>query len=105
MHLTTLAGGGKRTAAPQIQDVQITPNPAHDVLLIELSLETESALKISLFDQQGKQVRREQSPTLAAGVQVYKMNDLQSLADGIYILRVQTEEGIIQKKLVLQHNR
>lgn len=100
-----LAGGGKRTAAPQIQDVQITPNPAHDVLLIELALETESALKISLFDQQGKQVRREQSPTLEAGVQVYKMNDLQSLADGIYILRVQTEEGIIQKKLVLQHNR
>jgi hypothetical protein len=75
-------------------DISIFPNPALDILTIDLPIKNEN-LFISIIDLQGRELLSQS----AIGSQ-HKI-DISSYPNGIYLLEVRTEKGITtQKKFV-----
>lgn len=81
--------------------INVSPNPAHDVLLID-GLLTDHDYRITLLDIQGKvmvqeQVSNNQNSNYELSVQTYNT--------GLYILNVfnDTNGEVLQQKIVIQH--
>nr|WP_233207758.1 T9SS type A sorting domain-containing protein [Siphonobacter sp. BAB-5405] len=80
---------------PQPWSVQLSPNPAAQEVLIQLS-EAQPA-QITLFDQTGR-VHRQQSTSQRESRLV-----VGNLANGLYLLRVQTNRGTLTRRLLIRH--
>lgn len=75
--------------------VRLFPNPAHDMVAVELSTEYAATSQIALFDASGRQLVQHSF----AGSTVYQFS-IASLPAGIYLLRVTTPDGIATRQLV-----
>ena len=70
----------------------ISPNPAGDMLSIEISLAAPGPVRISIFDMNGRLVMESSSIECPGGIsQIYE--DISELETGIYIVRV--SDGVI----------
>ena len=92
------------TAGPlTIDEIQdnwtIYPNPASEELFIKHSIETFEQADIKLFDLSGRIILQETK------VKIDCKLDVTSLISGCYILRIETENEIIQQRIVISHNR
>jgi hypothetical protein len=92
------------TAGPlTIDEIQdnwtIYPNPASEELFIKHSIETFEQADIKLFDLSGRIILQETK------VKIDCKLDVTSLISGFYILRIETENEIIQQRIVISHNR
>jgi hypothetical protein len=92
------------TAGPlTIDEIQdnwtIYPNPASEELFIKHSIETFEQADIKLFDLSGRIILQETK------VKIDCKLDVTSLIPGCYILRIETENEIIQQRIVISHNR
>jgi hypothetical protein len=73
--------------------LNIYPNPANEILNIESNTESKIGF-IELFNIQGTIVK-----SVYIGVKKTSIN-ISGLPDGLYIIRVQNENGVTQKKLI-----
>lgn len=87
----------------KIRDLQVSPNPTSDRLLIQMPLlvdgNTEKEVMIRLSDMMGKMI-------LAKKYQIWgdlfkEELDLSTLSQGSYLLHVQTGDKLISRKIVL----
>jgi PKD repeat protein len=69
--------------------LSLSPNPAREEVMLSLSRPVREALRLSLYDAQGRLV---QGTTLPAGQTQHRL-DLQALSAGVYSLRVQSRQG------------
>ena len=80
----------------------ISPNPAHNTAAINLVSGSESAADIMVFDSKGALVRTQNVHVVSGGNQIQV--DLGSLANGIYVISVEWNNGQMKKaaKLIKQ---
>lgn len=82
------------------QDVSLYPNPAQDFSLVSINNESRGAIKLALFNTDGKliwELNREKTTQLFE--EEIKLNNLEA---GTYMLRVLTEDMIMVKPLIKQ---
>jgi hypothetical protein len=72
----------------------IYPNPASDMLFIESA--EEKIESIIIFDSKGEEVTRRQGDREKAVIRV------DGLEPGIYLVRVETESGVVGRKVVVR---
>lgn len=72
----------------------IYPSPFSDKINISLSSETKDFATILLFDKVGRQLASQQA-TVNKGVNTITLNNLESLAKGFYIVKVQVGDHIV----------
>jgi hypothetical protein len=81
------------------------PNPFNPTTTIKFTLPQPGEVKLSVYNILGQQVKLLTSGQLPAGT--HKVNwdsrnkDGQSVASGIYFYRLQTQDGVVAKKMVL----
>lgn len=78
------------------KDVKIYPNPASDKVKIEIS--GSGAVEVSLNNMLGQQVYRQAVQTENT-IEI----SLAELKSGVYTVLVSADEGVFQKKLIVQH--
>ena len=78
--------------------INIYPNPARYALNVDLSGYDGFVNKISLFTIEGKEMYS------SKGIQFSKIKTIPvgALSDGVYILHLQTSEGVINRKIIIQ---
>jgi Secretion system C-terminal sorting domain len=79
-----------------LQNVKLFPNPANESLRIELA-ETSGSAQIELINLQGELVQR------ISTAQAVSTISTSELAAGMYLLRVQTADGVSVQRVVIQH--
>ena len=86
----------------EIADLEIYPNPTQGVLNVKFELEKSSDVSIRVMDFNGKVVLQNANQNLNTGLHQYafNLNDMQ--AKGMYLLSIQTNDGILVQKVILQ---
>jgi len=78
--------------------VQVYPNPAQDIVTIDLNGVVKGNVEITLLSVDGKLVKSSQEGTYNGPFTF----DISDVAAGMYLARVKTDDGIITKKVVIQ---
>lgn len=86
------------TTAELENSITIFPNPATEVLNVDVKLNDSKALTFDLVDVTGRTV----STTVANGIYYTKSIDLKGIAKGSYLLKIQSENTSIVKKVSVQ---
>lgn len=81
------------------QNLAVYPNPASGYTQVKFNLEETARVGISLFNLIGEQVYTE-SAVMQAGF-VNKTLQLGNLANGVYMLRINSDKGSIARRLVI----
>ena len=82
--------------------IRDSPNPAIDHINIEFENETSQSVGFRLVDMSGREVAQKPNTNLPAGLQTINWNLPSQLAAGNYLVRMETEKGLVVKKLVVQ---
>ena len=77
-------------------DIQIWPNPTSDRVRIFQPLTAQSDVKLEVIDAFGRTLLRREE---AAVSQIQATFDVSDLAEGIYFVRIQSDEGTFTKKI------
>ena len=77
----------------------VRPNPVEDELRVELSSGVSGRATVRVFDHTGRMVEKQQR-SLDRGMNTYRF-DLASLANGSYILRIESEKAVDTRKLIV----
>ena len=80
--------------------VGVNPNPATDLIQIEMSNAQARDLTVSIMSLNGQEVYN-QTATSAAGTEIIPVN-VESLASGMYILRMSDENAVTNVKFVVE---
>lgn len=84
-----------------IAKFKITPNPASDVVLVDLKLaEVNKSVTVSLLDWNGRPVRTQTVKEFQNGQLAFNVNELPS---GYYLAWIRTSEGAIMAKVAVCH--
>lgn len=78
------------------QAIKVYPNPAKEFVVIDLNEFTDKVNSISLINIQGQQI----SSTQVAEEKSVRL-ELHGLPDGVYFIQIDTEQGVLTKKLVV----
>lgn len=78
--------------------INIYPNPANQALHIQLKNANISVKNIQLYDQMGRRVY-ESKAVSGAQIQV----PVSQFANGVYLLKLQTNKGEMQQKIIIRH--
>ncbi len=104
-----LASGGNLIELPvvtsltentAINEVKFFPNPAKDVLNISFDLELSGKVSIDIFDVLGAQVYTAKLGNKAVGLHSKTINT-ESLKDGIYFLRITSNDSPLTRKFMI----
>ena len=83
-----------------INNLDVYPNPSRDLFNISFTSEDIQNLKVKVLNLIGEELINE---TLEQFIGEYsKQIDLSNNAKGIYFLEIETNDGVINKKLILQ---
>jgi hypothetical protein len=85
------------TAIVNLNEVKIYPEPASDILNIDLSNTGATGVTATLLDMQGRKINSMD----AANQQLITM-PLNSVASGMYLLQLSTDAGTINKKIIVK---
>lgn len=77
------------------------PNPFQDLINFSYSLITDTRIEISLYNLQGKLIRNGATDLQSYGTHQGSM-DVSDLPAGIYLLHLQTEDGLVDQKKILK---
>ena len=83
-----------------IFNLAIYPNPSRDVFNVTFTSETIQDLKIRILNLIGEELINENLQQFIG--EYTKQIDLSNNAKGIYFLEIETNDGVINKKLILQ---
>ncbi|MCI5057759.1 MAG: choice-of-anchor J domain-containing protein [Flavobacteriales bacterium] len=78
----------------------VFPNPFNEVLNIDFMLNETSNVEINMFNTLGELVKSESHQDIANGRNLITINSA-DLENGIYFLQINTAEGSIEKKVIL----
>ena len=88
----------KKIAKPEI-DFKVYPNPITNQSVISFQTQTSGKVNLSVFDIHGRKITNILNKNLPAGTYNYSLSkNLPS--DGIYFLRLKTQEGISTRKII-----
>ena len=88
------------SGAPSVQQLKVYPNPSQGVFNAEITLTGMQKIKIDVTDLSGAIVQSK--TTTATNLQYSEKIDLSSYPKGVYILKVSTNEGTFNQKLIVQ---
>ena len=84
----------------QINDLNIYPNPSNDIFNIEFTSSSKQSLEVRIINIIGEVVY---TKNLEQFVGEYnKQVDLATYTKGVYFLEIETDNGVVNKKLILQ---
>jgi hypothetical protein len=83
-----------------IANLEVYPNPSKDVFNISFTSETVQNLKLRVLNVVGEEIILEDLQKFVG--EYTKQINLQDNAKGIYFLEIETDNGIVNKKLILQ---
>jgi len=83
-----------------INNLAVYPNPSRDVFNVTFTSETIQDLKVRILNLIGEELINEDLQQFIG--EYTKQIDLSNNAKGIYFLEIETNDGIINKKLILQ---
>jgi hypothetical protein len=78
--------------------VDVYPNPAHEFLEIDFDESKIMLIDLKLFDLQGKPVWYYEDKTKVMRIPV------RYYPDGVYILQIITDQGVLSRKIFIQHS-
>jgi hypothetical protein len=79
----------------------IFPNPVHNVLTFSFESAYSQSIEISLYNTLGKQIYVGKSAIMKGKFK--KEINVEKWTDGIYFLQVKMKEGVVSKKVMVQH--
>jgi len=77
------------------------PNPVYDEARFDFSLPSASLVNIQISDLNGRIVTSKDLGQIGAGENSFNMN-LSNIVNGFYIISLQTEEGVVTQKFMIQ---
>ena len=89
------------TAVPEnalAGQIRVYPNPAREMVWIDLSSFNGRVQRIEMMNATGQQVMQ----PVSNPVQKIQKLDLESLPGGIYFVRLSTDKGIFTKKIIIK---
>jgi hypothetical protein len=89
--------GSVRSLTENAELVEVYPNPVNDVLQISFETVNLMGTEVQIMDMQGKVLSQTLQPV---GSSRYQLNMAQ-LRDGVYIIKIPTDKGIISKKVMV----
>ncbi len=95
--LNTILGVEEAKFKPAL--ISVSPNPSHDLFNLNIQLNHSSEVSIELFDALGKLIFRTEKEKLLQGSTIRSING-SNFSMGIYFVRMITEDGIVNAKLV-----
>ena len=95
----TQPGGTRLTGGVSIKDLSVYPNPSRDVFNINFISDKIQNLQIRIINVLGNVIYTEDKQQFVG--EFVKQVDLDKYGKGIYFLEIETERGIINKKLIL----
>ena len=96
----TQPGSIREGGGLSINNLDIYPNPSRDVFNITFSSEKQQDLRIRILSVVGAEVYRENRENFIG--EYTKQVSLDNYGKGIYFLEIETNNGVINKKLILQ---
>jgi hypothetical protein len=91
-------GDDNKLSSAGIQTMNIFPNPAEDIVNIELEMSEEGSVEILLMNALGQTVMQDRS----SGKTTVNRMDVSDLEAGIYMLSVRTTTGMITERLIVK---
>lgn len=79
--------------------ISIYPNPARDVIQVQVVSQYEKRLNIEIYDPSGRLVGRK-SVNAQRGINIISMDNLSAQPEGIYLVAVRMDEEIFQQKVI-----
>ena len=79
------------------ENIKVYPNPARDQLIVEMELQQEQDINISLVDILGNELK---SQTECCSGSLQTVMDIEPLPAGIYILKIKIGNELIHRKVV-----
>jgi beta-glucosidase len=83
-----------------LQDIKVYPNPADNVLSIELSNIRSQMLRITLMDPSGKELRKLYQGEVSAGVNIFTFPIERQLPAGVYFIEIKDQRKRYFKKII-----
>jgi hypothetical protein len=84
-----------------VTGVVIYPNPASNQLTIAINSDQQQQMSYAIISMQG-QILLTGSQVLIRGQNSVNVNEIEILPPGAYIVRIQLQDGLVQKKLIIQ---
>ena len=81
-------------------NISIYPNPAHQLLTVEINADVDAGTVISLYNIQGQEIYNQSIDHNGKGFR--SEIDISNFNPGMYILRIQDDTGSIQKRIIIQ---
>jgi hypothetical protein len=97
------SGANGKTAKLQngkMEIVSVYPNPAKDVVHLEISSEDETTVNIEIFNMPGKKVLKPESMIIIPGLNIKSM-DVSMLPCGVYMMKVTMDERTEIRKVLV----
>ncbi|MCC6187140.1 MAG: T9SS type A sorting domain-containing protein [Chitinophagaceae bacterium] len=89
-----------KEAVAGVNNLDVYPNPATDVVTTKFSLTEQSNVAIEIVDMLGKVVKTIASKSLTAGT--YEVpTSVAELANGVYLVKVTTDNGSITERIAI----
>jgi len=92
--------GAKAEGGTAITNLDVYPNPSRDIFNISFTSEDVQDLKVRVLNVIGEELINENLQQFIG--EYTKQINLEDNAKGIYFLEIETNEGVINKKLILQ---
>ena len=86
----------------EISGLQLYPNPTSGSLNIQFNSRNQGTVKVTLFDVKGRTILQRDFENV--GTSFTKSMDLESVANGIYIVKIQEGSYSSSKKILLSRN-
>ncbi|MEN8224254.1 MAG: C25 family cysteine peptidase, partial [Bacteroidota bacterium] len=83
-------------------ELSLWPNPTGHILNIDYRIINETEVNISLYDILGQKVLTLQENTFMPAGQYHLSNDVSQLESGIYLCRLQSSNGMLTRKIVIE---
>ena len=83
-----------------IDNLDIYPNPSKDVFHISFTSDDVQDLRVRVFNTIGEEIIKEDLNQYIG--EYTKKIDLEDYSQGVYFLEIETQDGVINKKLILQ---
>jgi hypothetical protein len=83
-----------------VEGISISPNPAHDMIQLNIHADRNNTMELFMYDASGKMVRKMQSGLLT-GTNVITVDQLSSLQRGMYLVVISSGGVVSTQKVIL----
>ncbi|QHT70796.1 T9SS type A sorting domain-containing protein [Rhodocytophaga rosea] len=80
--------------------IKVYPNPSSGIVTLWMELTNETSVELSIFDSFGREILKEKHG--AKNYVIEKKIDLSSFGKGLFVVRIQTKQGLLIKRIIIQ---